>query len=132
DVFAPGFLSLGDRLGEWGFVAHLGKFDQHGQVDAGEHLDLRSVHHRDRQVRRGAAEHVGQDRDAVTAVHPFDCFNDVVASAFHVVVRPDRYRFDLLLLPHHVFERGTELDGEPPVGNEDDAYHEATPTTPRG
>src|ERR1043165_8220093 len=48
--------------------AHLGELDQHRQVDAREYLDVRPVHDRDREIGRRAAEHVGEDHNAVARV----------------------------------------------------------------
>ena len=42
----------------------LAQLDQHRQVDAGDHLDAAGFHHRNGQIGRRAAEHVGQHDDA--------------------------------------------------------------------
>ena len=49
-------------------VADAGELDQHRQVDAGDHLDGAAVHAGEGQVRGRAAEHVGEDDDALAGV----------------------------------------------------------------
>jgi hypothetical protein len=46
-------------------LAHLGELHQHGKIDARKHFDLRPAHAGYCQVGWRAAEHVGEDRDAV-------------------------------------------------------------------
>src|SRR6516225_2026361 len=135
DVFAPGVLRGGDRLRQRALVAHLGELDQHGKIDAGEHLDLGTAHDRDREVRGRAAEHVGEDGDPFARVHALDRLDDVVAALLDVVVGIDGHRLDLGLRPHHMLKRRAELEREPPVRDENETDHRApcrrTPFAPR-
>jgi hypothetical protein len=55
-----------------------------------------------------------------------DRLDDVAAALFHVVIRTDGHRLDLLLGPDHMLEGGAELDGKPPVGYENDTDHGTT------
>src|SRR5262249_42429533 len=128
DVFAPGFLRRGDRFGERTLVAHFGELHEHRQIDPSQHLDFGPAHDRNGEVRRGAAKHIGQDRDAVAAVYPAHCFNDVLAALLDIVVGTDGYRFDLTLRTDNVLQGGAELYGKPPVGNQ----HKTNHGTPRG
>ena len=121
--FLPASCAAATDFVERAVGAHLGELHQHRQVDAGEHLDVRPVHHRDREVGRGAAEHVGQDHHAVAGVGALHRLDDVAAALLDVVVGADRDGLDLLLLADHVLQGRAELDGKPPVGNENQAYH---------
>src|SRR5579871_1503839 len=120
DVFAAGFLRRRDRVRQRAAVTDLGELHQHRQVDAGEHLDLGPAHARDREVRRGSTEHVGEDGHAVARVDALDRFYDVASAEIGVIVSADRDRFDLFLWTHYVLERRLELVGETPMGHE---YH---------
>ena len=108
--------------------AHFGELDQHRQIDAGENLDFRPAHHRNREIGRRAAEHVGQDGNAVAAVDAFDRLDDVLAALLDVIVGADRHRLDLALRTHDMLQGRAELDGQPPVGHQHKTNHE----TPRG
>ena len=79
--------------------------------------------HGDREVRRRAAEHVGQDHDAVAGVDALDRLDDVLAALLDVVVGADGDGFDLLLRADHVLQRRAELDGQPPVGDQNKTDH---------
>ena len=79
--------------------------------------------HGDREVRRRAAEHVGEDDDAVAGVDALDRLDDVLAALLDVVVGADGDGLDLLLRADDMLQRGAELDGEPPVGDEDKTDH---------
>jgi hypothetical protein len=70
-----------------------------------------------------AAEHVGQDGDAVTGVDALDRFDDVLAALLHIVVRADGDSLDLGLRADDVLQRSAKLDGEPPVGDKDKTNH---------
>ena len=52
-----------------------------------------------------------------------DRLDDVAAALLDVVVGTDGDRLDLLLLADHVFQRRAKFDGEPPVGDKNQAYH---------
>ena len=88
--------------------------------------------HRDRKVRRRAAEHVGQDRDAVAGVDALHRFDDVLAALLDVVVGADGHGLDLLLRTDHVLQRRAELDGKPPVGDENETDHRELPAGASG
>jgi hypothetical protein len=75
------------------------ELDQHRQVDPGEHLDVRPVHHRNREIGGRAAEHVGEDHHTVAGVGARDRLDDVVAPLLDVVVGPDHDGLDLLCSP---------------------------------
>ena len=124
----PASCAADHRLLQRALVADLGELDQHRQVDAGEHLDLRPAHHGNREVGRRAAEHVGEDSDAVAGVDALDRLDDVLAALFDVIVGTDGHGLDLLLRADHMLERRAEFDGEPPVRNENETDHQ----TPRG
>ena len=79
--------------------------------------------HGDRQVRGRAAEHVGEDRDAVAGVDALDRLDDVLAALLDVVVGADGDGLDLALRADDVLQRSAKLDGEPPVGDEDKTDH---------
>ena len=81
DVFAPGLLGRRHGLAQRLVLAHAGELDQHRQVDAGDHLDALAVHGRDREVRRRAAEHVGEHHDAAAVVDLADRIDDLACAA---------------------------------------------------
>src|SRR5438552_6555741 len=89
DVFAAGLLGLGDGIGEPLLATDAGELDQHRQVDAGDDLDLGAIEHRDREVGRRAAEHVGEQHDAVAILDAGDALQDLAAALLHVVVGTD-------------------------------------------
>ena len=64
-----------------------------------------------------AAEHVGQDGDAIAAVDAIDRFDDIAAAQIGIVLSPDRHGFDLFLRAHDMFERRLELVGKAPMGH---------------
>jgi hypothetical protein len=100
-----------------------GELDQHRQVDTRDDLYPGAVHDRDCEVRRGAAEHVGQQYGAVTGV---DCGNrpqDVLPALFHVVIRPNADGGNLRLRADDVLERGNEFRCEPPMGHQNHTDH---------
>ena len=70
--------------------AHAGQLDQHGQVEAGDHLGVGLLHHRDGEVGGRAAEHVGQQDHALAVVDRLrrPCRMSR-AAPLHVVVRAD-------------------------------------------
>ncbi|CCE04219.1 hypothetical protein BRAS3843_1020019 [Bradyrhizobium sp. STM 3843] len=123
DVFAAGFLGHRDRVGERALLADLGKLDQHGKVDACEHFDLGPAHAGNGEIRWRAAEHVGQDGDAVAGVDTVHGFDDVAATEIRVVVCTNRHGFYLFLRTHDMFERRSEFVGEAPMGHQYQANH---------
>src|SRR6266581_3640478 len=117
DVFAAGLLSHRDGVGKRPLFANLGELDQHGKVDSGEHLHFRATHAGDREIGRCAAEHVGEDGDAVARVDTVDRLDDVASTQIRVVLGTDRDGFDLFLRTHDMFERRLELVGKAPMGH---------------
>src|SRR5437764_27384 len=73
----------------------LGELDQHGKVDAGDHFDAFTLHHRNRQIGRRSPEHIGQQYDAVPGVAPIDAGLDLGPPVVHVVVGSDAHRVDV-------------------------------------
>src|SRR3546814_10833044 len=119
DVFAPGELRLGHRFRQSRRTAQAGQLDQHRQVDAGDDLDLAIVEHGDRKVRKRAAEHVGQQSDAVAFVGSRNGVDDVLPALLHIVFRPDADRRHVFLRADDVLERLDEFYRQPPVGYQD-------------
>ena len=89
---------------------------------------MRPAHHRNREVGGRAAEHVGEDGDALAGIDALHRLDDVLAALLDVVVGADGHGLDLLLRADDVFERRAKLDGEPTVGDEYKTDHE----TPAG
>ena len=54
-----------------------------------------------------------------------------LAALLDIVVGADGDGLDLLLRPDHVFQRRAELDGEPPVGDENKTDHRELPAGAR-
>src|SRR6476646_5296417 len=123
DIFPPSFLRLIDRFLKPAFAAYAGELDQHWQIDAGDHLDIRPLHGRDGEIGRRAAEHVGQHHDAVAAVDAGERREHVGAPFVEIIVRPDGNGLKLLLRSDHMLERGTKFMREPAMGDDDDADH---------
>ena len=113
----PASWAIAMASGKRPLLAHLGKLDQHGKIDACEHFHLRAAHAGDRKVGRRAAEHVGEDRDAVAAIDAVDRFDDVASTQIGVVLGTDRDCFNLFLWAHDMFERRLELVGKAPMGH---------------
>ena len=88
-----------ERLGHVVRLAHAGELDQHRQIYAGDHLDAAGLHHRDGQIGRCAAEHVGQDDHAIAGIGARDGVDNILAALLHVVVGADRNRFEAQLGP---------------------------------
>ena len=65
--------------------------------------------------------------DTVAGIHAFDGFDDFVTALLDVIVGTDGDGLDLRLRPDHVFESGAELNGKPPVGDENEADHRSSP-----
>ncbi len=58
---------------------------------------------------------------------PLDRLDDVLAPLFDVVVGTNGDRLDLLLGADDMFKRGSEFDGKPAMGNQNEANHQRTP-----
>ena len=69
------------------------------------------------RFRGGAAEHIGEDGNAVAEVDAVDGFDDVTSTQIRVILCTDRNRFDLLLRTHDMFQRRLELVGKAPMGH---------------
>ncbi|CCD03273.1 protein of unknown function (plasmid) [Azospirillum baldaniorum] len=123
DVLLTGLARGGHGVGQRFLAAHAGQLDQHRQVHTGDHLDLRLVHDGDGEVGRGSAEHVGQHDDAGPVVHVGHGVQNVLAALLHVVVWADAHGPHLLLLTHHMLQRGDELFREAPVGYQNHTDH---------
>ncbi len=64
----PGILAFFGGLLQRQRGAHAGQLDQHRQIGAGKHFYVTIIHGRNGQVGRRAAEHVGDNDDAVAGV----------------------------------------------------------------
>src|SRR5581483_351030 len=89
DIFASGFLRLGDSLIEPAFAPHARELHQHRQIDAGDHLDVLVIHGRDGEVRGRAAEHVGKHHDTPAAVDALERCQHVASPLVEIVVGAD-------------------------------------------
>ena len=85
------------------------------------------VHHRDGQIGRRAAEHVGQHDHAVARIGAVDGLDDLPAAHGDIVLGADRNGLQLLLRPDHVLERRAEFLRQPAVRDDDNADHELEP-----
>ena len=107
-----------------GRAAQAGQLDQHRQVDAGDHLEAVGLEKRHPEVRRRAAEHVGQQQHAFLAAHPLDRLRDVLARVVDVVVPADRDRGELRQVADDHLGGVDQLGRELPVRDDDDANHD--------
>ena len=92
---------------------------------AGDDFGLALLQQRDGQVRRRAAEQVGQDHRALARIDPFDRLSDFLAPRLHVIVRTDAHGGDGFLLADHMLHRVNEFLGQPAVGNQTPSDHVA-------
>ena len=83
---------------------------------------LRSIM-RDGEVGRRAAEHVGQQHDAVAGIASVDAGLDLGAAAFDVVVGSDADRVDVPLRADHVLHGRAQFLGQAAMGNQDHTDH---------
>ena len=65
----------------------------------------------------GAAEHVSEDGNAVTAIDAIQRFSDCPSTQIRVIVGSNCDGFHLLLAAHDMFERRAEFVGKAPVGH---------------
>src|SRR4026209_2458682 len=70
-----------------------------------------------------AAEHVGEDDDALAIANVVDGFHDILATSLDIVFGADRYGGDLVLRSHDVFEGRTKLIGQAAMSNDDEPDH---------
>ena len=86
-------------------------------------FDARTVHHGDGQIGRRAAEHVGEERDSLTGIHPCDGGDDVAAALFHIILGSDIDCLDVGLGSDHMFQCRAKFGRKPPMGHKDDTDH---------
>ena len=84
---------------------------------AGEHFDLGPAHAGYCEVRGRAAEHVGEDGNAVAGIDAVDRLDDVASAEIGIVFGADRDRLDLFLRTHDMLKRRLEFVGKAPVGH---------------
>ncbi len=113
-------------------AAQAGQLDQHRQVDAGDHLDAVVLEKRHAEVRRRAAEHVGQQQHALLAAHPLDRLRDLLPRVVHIVVPADRHRGELRQVADDHLGGVHQLGRELPVRDDDDANHRSAYRIERG
>ena len=123
----PASWACGHGHRQLGGAAHAGELDQHRQVDAGDHLDIGPVEDGDGEVGRRAAEHVGQQHDAIALLHLGHAVQDLAPALLHVVVGADADGGDALLRPHDMLQRGDEFRGQAAVRDQYHADHGASP-----
>ena len=75
------------------------------------------------EVRRRAAEHVGQQQHAFLAAHPLDRLRDILPRIVHVVVPADRHGGELRQVADDHLRGVHQLGRELPVRDDDDADH---------
>ena len=105
-----------------------GQLDQHRQVDAGDHLEPIGLEKRHAEVRRRAAEHVGQQQHALFAADPLDRLRDVLARVVDIVVPADRDGGELRQVADDHLRGVDQLGGELPVRDDHHANHQHRPT----
>ena len=94
-----------------------------GRFTPGNDFGLHLIDHRDGEVRRRAAEHVGENDDAIAAIDRAHRVDDVGAALFHVVIGADGDGAHLVLGPENVLGRGDEFVRQTAVGHNHDANH---------
>src|SRR6185437_12668722 len=99
------------------------ELDQHRQVDTRKHLHAIALHHGDREIGGGAAEHVGEQHHPVARIAALDTGFDLGPAVFHIVVRADTDGVHVSLGPDHVFHGGTQRVRQRSVGNQNHADH---------
>ena len=128
DVFAPGLLGLGHGHRQLGGAAHAGELDQHRQVDAGDDLDIGAVEDGDGEIGGRAAEHVGEQHDAIALLHLGHAVQDVAPALLHIVVGADADGGDALLRAHDMLQRGDELRRQAAMRDKYHADHRSIPS----
>src|SRR5690606_38542106 len=103
--------------------AYAGQLDQHRKIDARDHLNVRLLHDRDRQVGRRAAEHVGEQDDAGSGIGPGNRRQDFGAAFLDIIVGADGNRLDLTLRADHMLHCGAKLHRQAAVGDEYKSDH---------
>nr|CAI0340169.1 conserved hypothetical protein [Rhizobiaceae bacterium] len=124
DIFAAGLGGVDQRLLHVVLAADAGKLDQHGKVHAGDHLDAVAAHHGNGEVRGGAAEHVGEDDDAMALVGLHHRFQDILAALVHVVLGADADGLDRLLRTNDMFKGVPEFLRKLAMGDKHQSDHQ--------
>ena len=96
---------------------------EHRQVDAGDDLHAIGLEKRQAEVRRCAAEHVGENQHAVRTLKARDRARNRLARDRRIVVPADRHRDELRQVSDDRLGRVHQLVRELPVGNDNDANH---------
>jgi len=99
------------------------QLDQHREIDAGDDFDSIAFDERHREVRRRAAEHVGEQQDARFAADALDGLRDIFPGVGYVVVPADRHGREPRQISHNHLGGIEQLGGQLPVGHDDDANH---------
>src|SRR5262249_34062524 len=87
-------------------------------------LDLPLLQMHKRQVAGRAAEHVGDNHNAVTKIDRCDRFGDFIATLFDVILRSDADRLHVALGPHDMLDGGQHFDRQPPMRDDDNSDHD--------
>jgi hypothetical protein len=95
----------GNCVLQWADLPNFREFDQHWQINTGQDLDFGLAHDRYRQVGWRTAKHIGENRDAFTAVDALDGVEDILAALLHIVVGTDSDCLDLTLGPNDMLQR---------------------------
>ena len=93
-----------------------------GRFTPGDHLDL-LVEEGEGEVRRGAAEHVGEHEDARAGVHALHRLGEAHARVVHGGLGPHRHGLALLEATHDALRRAEHLLREPSVRGDDESDH---------
>ena len=110
DVFATGLLNHADSFRQGTVLAHFGQLDQHGKIDPCQHVYLWTAHAGNSQVRRRAAEHVGENGNG--AIHG-ECSNQWGTRLFILGTSPETdedIAMLLFYLPIIIFEAMLEAN----------------------
>src|SRR6266576_6398059 len=106
DVLATGLLGHVHSLRQGASLTHLRQLDQHGKIDSCEHVHIWTAHAGNSKVGRRAAEHVGENGNAVTAIDAIHRFSDRPSTQIRVIVGSNCDGFHLLLAAHELWTSG--------------------------
>src|SRR6266403_1180853 len=81
------------------------------------------IEHRNGEVGRRAAEHVGQQDDAVALINRGDAIENIAPALLHVVFGADTDGGDFLLRAHDMFECSDEFHRQSTLGDENQSKH---------
>ena len=76
--------------------------EQHGQIDAADHIDLSWCEARQREIGRCAGKHVCKNDDALACIAGFDRVSDFVTALINVIFSFDGKRFKRILRTNHM------------------------------